>query len=56
MQWVIDNEGNIWAYFMDNELLFSLYEQEFRTFLNYAPFAKGMPNEAPCSSRLFYRL
>ena len=47
MQWVIDNEGNIWAYFMDNELLFSLYEQEFRTFLNYAPFAKGMPNEAP---------
>ena len=47
MQWVIYNEANIWAYFMDNELLFSLYEQEFRTFLNYAPFAKGMPNEAP---------
>jgi len=52
MDWVIDNESNIWSYFIENDLLYSSNEQEFRTFLHYAPFAKGMPNDAP--SRVAY--
>jgi len=29
------------------DLLFSKDEQQFRSFINYAPFPKGMPIEAP---------
>ena len=47
MDWVIDNEASIWQYLVYEDLLFSKKEDEFRTFVNYAPFAKGMPNEAP---------
>ena len=47
MDWVIENEASIWEYLVHENLLFSKKENEFRTFLNYAPFAKGMPNEAP---------
>ena len=47
MKWVIDNETNIWEYLIYEDLLFSKNENEFRTFLSYSPFAKGMPREAP---------
>ena len=47
MDWVIENEASIWEYLVHENLLFSKKENEFRTFVNYAPFAKGMPNEAP---------
>tara|TARA_B100001758_G_scaffold247957_1_gene269144 strand:+ start:16328 stop:17332 length:1005 start_codon:yes stop_codon:yes gene_type:complete len=47
MEWVIDNESSIWEFLVYEDLLFSKKEDEFRTFVNYAPFAKGMPNEAP---------
>lgn len=47
MAWVEENEASIWEYFIEEDLLFSKKEIEFRSFLNYAPFAKGMPNEAP---------
>ena len=53
MDWVIDNEANIWSYFIENELLYSSHEQEFRTFLQYAPFAKGMPDDAPARVAYF---
>ena len=52
LQWVINNESNIWTYFIENDLLYSSNEQDFRTFLHYAPFAKGMPNDSP--SRVAY--
>ena len=52
IDWVINNESNIWAYFIENDLVYSTYSQDFRTFLHYAPFAKGMPNESP--SRVAY--
>ena len=44
MTWVEENEASIWEYFIEEDLLFSKKEIEFRSFLNYAPFAKGMPN------------
>ena len=47
MDWVEENEAGIWKYIVNNDLLFSKEEQQFRTFINYAPFAKGMPPEAP---------
>lgn len=47
MDFVEANEARIWEYFVKEDLLFSKKENEFRSFVNYAPFAKGMPNEAP---------
>jgi len=47
MDWVEENEASIWQYIVHEDLLFSKNEQQFRTFINYAPFAKGIPPEAP---------
>lgn len=47
MAWVKENEASIWEYFIGEDLLFSKNESKFRSFINYAPFAKGMPKEAP---------
>ncbi|MEC7646299.1 MAG: hypothetical protein VX689_02300 [Bacteroidota bacterium] len=47
MDWVEKNEASIWQYFVHEDLLFSKKESEFRSFINYAPFARGMPQEAP---------
>ena len=40
MQWCINNEGNIWAYFVDNKLLFSADLQNKMRFIQDAPFSK----------------
>ena len=53
LHWVINNELNIWTYFIENDLLYSSREQDFRTFLHYAPFSKGMPNESPARVAYF---
>jgi len=47
MNWVVENEASIWQYIVHEDLLFSKDVQQFRTFIDYAPFAKGMPPEAP---------
>ena len=47
MDWIENNEASVWEYFIDNDLLFSSNQNEIRSFLNYAPFAKGMPKESP---------
>ena len=47
MDWVIENESSIWEFLVHEDMLFSKKEIEFRSFVNYAPFAKGMPQEAP---------
>jgi hypothetical protein len=47
MAWVEENEASIWEYFIEEDLLFSKKESEFRSLINYAPFARGMPKEAP---------
>ena len=53
LYWVKNNESNIWSYFIETDLLYSLKEQDFRTFLHYGPFAKGMPNESPARVAYF---
>jgi len=47
MNWAEENEASIWQYIVNEDLLFSKDEQQFRTFVDYAPFAKGMPSQAP---------
>ena len=58
MVWVEENEASVWEYFIEEDLLFSKKESEFRSFLNYAPFSKGMPKEAPARIAYFigYRM
>ena len=41
MDWAEENEVSFWQHIVNNDLLFSTDEQQFRTFINYAPFAKG---------------
>jgi len=45
--WVVENEASIWQYIVHEDLLFSKDEKQFRTFVDFAPFAKGMPPQAP---------
>ena len=47
LEWCEYNERAIWSYFIEEELLFSERESDFRSYLNYAPFAKGMPRDSP---------
>ena len=58
MAWAEENEASVWEYFIQEDLLFSKKESEFRSFLNYAPFAKGMPKKAPARIAYFigYRM
>ncbi len=47
MSWCENNEFAIWSYFIENDLLFSTQQREFLSYLNPAPFARGMPRESP---------
>ena len=53
MLWVEKNEYSIWEFFIEEDLLFSKRESEFRSFVHYAPFAKGMPKGAPARVAYF---
>ena len=58
MAWVLENESSIWKYFVQEDLLFSNKDSDFRSYIDYAPFAKGMPKEAPARVAYFigYRI
>lgn len=40
MDWCLTNEANIWAYFIENKLLFSSHQQNKQRFIEDAPFSK----------------
>ena len=40
MKWCLSNEANIWAYFVENKLLFSSHQQNKMRFIEDAPFSK----------------
>ena len=46
-KWCEENEQSIWAYLIDNEILFSTDVKQFNSYINYSPFAKGMTNKSP---------
>lgn len=47
MDWCRNNEANIWAFFLTENLLYSTDWGKFRKYVEYSPNSPGMPDEAP---------
>lgn len=47
LNWCHQEEGKIWAFLIEEELLFSNTSREFLKLLNEAPTSSGMPPESP---------
>jgi len=47
LQWCIDNEKEMWSYFIEKDLLYSTKSLEYLKYINEAPNTAGMPPEAP---------
>ncbi|WP_236970143.1 gliding motility lipoprotein GldB [Membranihabitans marinus] len=47
LDWVEDNELEIWQFFLDNELLYEQDSRKFAKYVDRAPNSPGMPAEAP---------
>lgn len=47
LAWCEENEQNIWAYFLSENLLYSTDYKVYRKFVDYSPHSPGMPQEAP---------
>lgn len=46
-EWLAENELEIWAYFLKEDLLYSSDWQEIRKLVEYSPHSPGMPPQAP---------
>lgn len=47
MKWVIDNERNIWAYLIENELLYTQNSQSINKLMVDGPFTGNFSNQSP---------
>jgi hypothetical protein len=47
VDWCEENEANIWAYLLEEKLLYSTDWGKFRKYVEPSPNSPGMPNEAP---------
>ena len=47
VEWLQDNELEMWSYFLQEELLYSSNLQDIRKYFDYSPNSPGMPQEAP---------
>ena len=47
IQWCKENEGEIWAFFIDKEILFSSDYTEIIKYLGEGPFTRGFPEDSP---------
>ncbi len=47
VKWLEDNEMEMWAYFLKENLLYSTDWQSIRKYVEYSPHSPGMPPEAP---------
>lgn len=58
MKWCIKEEDNIWAYFIEKNLLFNTQMQQYARYISDGPTTHGMPKESPGNVGLFsgYRL
>lgn len=45
--WLQENETDMWAFFLSEDLLYSTDMQKYRKYVDYSPNAPGMPVEAP---------
>ena len=47
LRWCKDNEFNLWAHFIDNQLLYSKDQKQISKYLAEGPFTSGLPKESP---------
>lgn len=47
VDWLKDNELEMWSYFLQEDLLYSSNLQDIRKYFDYSPSSPGMPQEAP---------
>ena len=47
VDWLDENQLEMWAYFLKENLLYSTTWQDIRKFVDYSPHSPGMPPEAP---------
>lgn len=47
VEWCNENEANIWAYLLAENMLYSTELNKFRKLVEYSPNSPGMPEEAP---------
>jgi len=47
MKWLKENESQVWAYFLEKNLLYSNKLKEIKKYVNPSPHSPGMPKEAP---------
>ncbi len=47
VEWCEENEQQIWAYFLKEDLLYSTKRKDIRKLIDHSPNSPGMPEEAP---------
>jgi len=47
VEWCEANEKSIWAFLLDEELLYSTQQKEFQKYVDHSPNSPGMPDLAP---------
>lgn len=47
IEWCKNSEGSVWAYLIDQQMLYSTENVAIRKFINDGPFTSGLPNESP---------
>lgn len=47
IEWCKNNEGRIWGFFIENELLYATQSNLYGKYVNDAPTSSGMPPESP---------
>lgn len=52
LNWCKNNEANIWAFFMENDLLFESDMQKIQTFLTDGPFTPGLGDKKSAAPKL----
>jgi len=46
-EWITENEGNVWGFFVDKDLLFSSDHKKINSFLNDGPFTSAFSKKSP---------
>lgn len=47
LNWVKENEGDVWGYIVKNENIYSIDPPVIQTYIGEAPFTQGMPESSP---------
>lgn len=45
--WITNSEGSVWAYTIENELIYTTQQLVVSKFMNDAPFTAGLPKQSP---------